>query len=323
MLYLNEDHIRKVGIDWNETIKVIEHTVELLKNNDYAQPIKPYLRYGDPKNRIIAMPAYAGGEINKSGIKWIASFPDNINNDIPRANSVTVLNNAKTGVVESIVNTPYVSIIRTASVTGFLIKQFQKVRDMKHINVGIIGFGPIGQNHLKMCEAIIGDRVDNYYLYDIRPVIDGQRVQTKCHAKVNVVFGWQDVYDNADIFMCCTVADEPYIDHKPKKGALILDVSLRDFKEDTYQFYKDCIVVDDWKEVCREKTTIDDWNRVYGLDEKDVYTMVDVLNGDVISKFTRDDNIMFCPMGMAVFDIAISTYFYNKALGAGIGVTVK
>lgn len=50
-----------------------------LANNEFAQPIKPYLRYNNLKNRIIAMPAYAGGECDMAGIKWIASYPDNIN----------------------------------------------------------------------------------------------------------------------------------------------------------------------------------------------------------------------------------------------------
>lgn len=61
MLYLNEKDIIQLGIDWSEIINVIENTVYCLNNNEYVQPVKPYLRYRNPKNRIIAMPAFVGG----------------------------------------------------------------------------------------------------------------------------------------------------------------------------------------------------------------------------------------------------------------------
>jgi N-[(2S)-2-amino-2-carboxyethyl]-L-glutamate dehydrogenase len=61
MLYLNQSDIENIGIDWVSITKVIESTVRRLGENDFAQPIKPYLRYQDLKNRIIAMPAYVGG----------------------------------------------------------------------------------------------------------------------------------------------------------------------------------------------------------------------------------------------------------------------
>lgn len=43
------------------------------------------------------MPAFVGGEINASGIKWIASFPDNIHKGKKRANCVVILNSVQTG----------------------------------------------------------------------------------------------------------------------------------------------------------------------------------------------------------------------------------
>ena len=101
------------------------------------------------------MPAYVGGECDMAGIKWIASYPDNINHGITRAHSVVVLNNSETGIVEAIINTPLLSIIRTAAVTGFFIEQVSRVRNLEHCKVGIIGLGPIGQNHLKMCTQIL------------------------------------------------------------------------------------------------------------------------------------------------------------------------
>ena len=74
MLYLNEKHLRNIGLNWNDTTEVIANAVSALSGNDYAQPIKPYLRFGNPANRIIAMPAYVGADVKKAGIKWIAGL---------------------------------------------------------------------------------------------------------------------------------------------------------------------------------------------------------------------------------------------------------
>jgi len=126
MLYLNEKDLTKIGYNWNATIDNIEQAVHCLHNKDFVQPVKPYLRYRDLTNRIIALIAFVGGKINLAGIKWIASFPDNINHGLPRAHSVVILNNADTGAPVGIINTALLSIIRTASVSGLMIRYFLK-----------------------------------------------------------------------------------------------------------------------------------------------------------------------------------------------------
>jgi ornithine cyclodeaminase/alanine dehydrogenase-like protein (mu-crystallin family) len=159
MLYLNEKYLREVGINWEQLVDVIERTVRCLGDKDFVQPIKPYLRYRDLKNRVIAMPAFIGGDFDMAGIKWIASFPDNIHKGIPRAHSVVILNKAETGEPVAIINTALLSILRTAAVTGLMIRYFDKVRPLNNVNLGIIGWGPIGQNHLRMVMDLFGDKI--------------------------------------------------------------------------------------------------------------------------------------------------------------------
>ena len=150
MLYLNEKDLLKIGLHWNETIDTIEKAVHCLDQKDFVQPIKPYLRYRDLTNRIIALIAFVGGEINLAGIKWIASFPDNIDHGLPRAHSVVILNEADTGVPVATINTALLSIVRTASVSGLMIRYFLKARPQKNANVAIMGWGPIGRHHYQM-----------------------------------------------------------------------------------------------------------------------------------------------------------------------------
>jgi 2,3-diaminopropionate biosynthesis protein SbnB len=308
MLLINEAQIRDAGIDWNATTDVIREAVECMADNDFSQPVKPYLRYRNLKNRIIAMPAFVGGNINKAGIKWIASFPENIKKGIPRAHSIVILNDADTGVPECIISTALLSIIRTASVSGLIIRCFDEVRHPEKIRIGIIGFGPIGQYHLKMCLALLGDRISSIYVYDIREpdlsMIEASRV-------VRIATSWEEAYLDADILITCTVSEAPYIDRKPKPGSLHINASLRDYKTDVFDYFSHSIIVDDWDEVCREKTDIEMMHLQKGLKKEDTKSIADVVLGNCIDKYDRQSPVMFNPMGMAIFDIAIGNFYFK------------
>jgi len=322
MIYLNEKNLKQIGIDWDKTIKVIEDAVTCLGNKDFSQPVKPYLRYKDLKNRIIAMPAYIGGDFNAAGIKWIASFPDNIKKGIPRANSVVVLNNADTGELTAIINTAFLSIIRTVSVSGLMTKYFDKTRKLQNFNLGVIGFGPIGQYHLEMFMDLFGDRIEKVFLYDLKS-IDKNAVNVQYKDKIIITNNWEEAYSDSDVVVTCTVSKDRYIDKKPKTGSLQLNVSLRDYKTDIFEYLKNTIIVDDWDEVCRENTDIETMYKEKGLKKEDVKDIIDVVCRDFLKTTEKNEVVMFNPMGMGVFDIAIGQYYYNQAKGIGIGKEIE
>ena len=309
MLIQTEETIQEIGIDWGNTVSIIEDAVHCLSQGDYSQPVKPYLRYGNPKNRIIAMPAFVGGSIHMAGIKWIASFPGNIEKGVPRAHSVVLLNNADTGQPLCMIDTPLLSVVRTASVSGLMLKYFHQVRKPVSLQVGMTGFGPIGQYHLKMCLSLFGDIIEKVKVYDLRGV-DSSLVSDP---RVEIVDSWESAYSGADVFMTCTVSDAPYIDKEPKAGSLHLNVSLRDYKTSVYPWFQGCIVVDDWEEICREKTDIEMMHLEKGLEKGQTHSIVDVVEHGCLEGYDAEAPIMFNPMGMAVFDIAIGSYYYQTA----------
>jgi len=321
MLYLNENNILEIGMNWDKMIDVIEEAVKCMNEGDFVQPIKPYLRYRDSTNRIIALIAFVGGKIDLAGIKWIASFPDNINHGIPRAHSVVILNKSDTGEPLCVINTALLSIIRTASVSGLMIRHFLKARPRDNINLSIIGWGPIGRHHYKMCTDILQDKIANIHLFDLRE-IDPDTITGPSKDITIVAKSWQEAYRDSDIFITCTVSKAPYVDEKPKPGSLLLNCSLRDYKVDIYDYTK-AIIVDDWEEVCREKTDIEMMHKKKGLQKEDTKSIVDVVSKNCLADYPEDESIMFNPMGMGVFDIATSRYYLDKAREMGVGLELE
>lgn len=81
-----------------------------------VNPDSYFLRFPHSNsNRIIALPASIDGDTGVSGIKWIASFPDNIKRGIPRASAVLLLNNKETGYPFACMEASLISAARTAA----------------------------------------------------------------------------------------------------------------------------------------------------------------------------------------------------------------
>ena len=322
MKYLNRRDLVEIGLDWQDVVNVIYQATQLLDEKDVIQPIKPYLRYKDISNRIIAMPAYVGGDIATAGIKWIASFPGNAERNLPRAHSIVILNDETTGVPIATINTPLISGIRTAGVTGAILSRYVEhlPENTEKFSIGIIGFGPIGQLHLDMVCELFPNLIDKIFIYDIKGV-DINNIKSKYRNYVVIASSWQDVYNSSRVFITCTVSSTPYINIPPPKGTLQLNISLRDYHAEIVK-YVDVMIVDDWEEICRENTDVERMHIEFGLTKSDVIEISRAIDGnnwnDLDSKV-----IMFNPMGMAIYDIAISKYYLDKSIEQGIGLILE
>ncbi|HWK03640.1 MAG TPA: hypothetical protein VNS58_08410 [Puia sp.] len=319
MLYINTDHLKNAGICWDRVLEVLYSSIDTIGRKDFAQPVKLYLRYGDPGDRIIAMPAFLGGETAMAGIKWIASFPGNLDKGISRAHSVTVLNEADTGIPFCLFNTNLISGIRTAGVSGIMINEYLRRKQLtRRFTIAIIGFGPIGQLHLEMISSLLKGRIDSVYLYDIRG-IDPDEAACLTRETVSICSTWEEGYEQADIVMTCTVSKSRYIDKLPKRGSLHLNVSLRDYHPEFLE-HVDFMVVDDWVEVCRENTDVEVMHKTLNLMQADVHELAEVVCNDSLHGYTDEQVIMFNPMGMAIFDIAVGEYYYKLILERNSGI---
>src|SRR2546430_14336059 len=100
----------------NECIEIVREAYLAHADGQSVNPDSYFLQFPDkPDCRIIALPAYLGKNFDVAGLKWIASYPTNIQRGFPRASAVLVLNSYDTGDPFAILVSSIISAARTAA----------------------------------------------------------------------------------------------------------------------------------------------------------------------------------------------------------------
>ena len=139
------------------------HRGETVNPNSY------FLRFPEhPDRRIIALPAHLGGAQPVSGLKWIASYPRNIEINLPRASAVLLLNDDATGYPFACLEASQISAARTAASAVLAAEQLRRGRTSKRL--AFVGAGIIARNIFEFFAGLgwdvgactVYDRVDAY-----------------------------------------------------------------------------------------------------------------------------------------------------------------
>jgi len=215
-------------------------------------PQSTFLRFpGDEASRIIALPAFLGDGFQVAGMKWIASFPGNLERDMARASAVIVLNSCDTGRPEAILEGSLISARRTAASAALAARTFL---GRPPEAAGFIGAGLINGEILRfLAVALPGIRrlsvldLDTAraarFAAEARAILDLE--------KTEVAPSLDAVLRSCPLVSFATTAVRPHVADLSAcpPGALILHVSLRDLAPQAILACDN--VVDDVDHVCR------------------------------------------------------------------------
>ena len=281
-------------------------------------PHSLFLRFPDPRNRIIALPAFYDGEEPVAGVKWVASFPPNHERGLRRATATMVLNSAETGFPRAFLEATHISAHRTAASAALAAK----VCDARVAQVGVVGCGPIAQeclSYLAVTRDLSGSRLVFHDLVAERAeALAAWASETLGAAATTVNPQLTSVVAESDTLLLCTTAAAPYIDGATfPAGATVLHVSLRDLSADVILGHRN--LVDDLDHVNRAATSIELASTKAGHTDFVAGALHDVLAGRIEARTQADEVVIFSPFGLGILDLVVAQWVEAQARSAGTG----
>src|SRR6266851_4332301 len=174
----------------SECIRIVREAYLAHADGHSLNPDSYFLRFPKkPDCRIIALPAYIGNGFDVAGLKWIASFPANVQRGFPRASAVLVLNSYETGYPLAILESSIISAARTAA-SAVLAAHWLSGQSSRAHSLGIVGTGFIAR-YVYDFLVDTGWAIEEVRLYDRSPVESEKFRDTACrleqHRTVRVV----------------------------------------------------------------------------------------------------------------------------------------
>src|SRR6059036_2934470 len=198
----------------SECIQIVREAYLAHADGQSVNPDSYFLQFPDkPDCRIIALPAYLGNGFHVAGLKWIASFPGNVQRGFPRASAVLVLNRHDTGYPFAILESSIISAARTAA-SAVLAAYWLGGRSRRAHSLGIVGTGFIARY---VYEFLIdtGWAIEEVRLYDRLPLESEKFRNTACrperHRTVTIVPDVAQLVRACDLIVFTTVASTPHI----------------------------------------------------------------------------------------------------------------
>ncbi|MBP1999965.1 ornithine cyclodeaminase [Paenibacillus shirakamiensis] len=321
LLYLSKQDIVDLGgLRSDPYVKAVTLALKLHAKQDIVQPLKPYLRV-DPKNghiadRIIAMPAYVGGDLCISGLKWIGSKHDNpAKRNKERASALIILNDPESNYPIAVMEGSIISGMRTAAVTSIGARYLARKAFQ---SVSVIGCGVIAKMQIiSLLEQF--DSIRMIHLYDLNREtaiqLANELKSFVDQVEVRVAQSSEEAVRHTEVLITATVASSPHIPYEwLAKGTFVSNISIMDLHKDVFT-RADKVIVDDWDQSNREKKIIHQLVLEGKFSRAQLHAELgEILMGMKPGREHEDEIIVLNPMGMAIEDIACAAEIYSRAV---------
>src|SRR5262245_50812343 len=307
-----------VHAHFDECIRIVREAYLAHADRQSVNPDSYFLKFPDkPDCRIIALPAYLGNSFDVAGLKWIASYPANVQRGFPRASAVLVLNSYETGYPFAILESSIISAARTAA-SAVLAAHWLNGQPSRARSLGIVGTGFIAR-YVYDFLVDTGWMIDEVRLHDTSPLESEKFRNTACrldrHRTVTVVSDVRQLVRDCDLIVFTTVASTPHIadttlfEHNP----LVLHISLRDLAPEI--LLRSQNVVDDIEHVMKANTSPHLAEQKTGNRNFVTGTLAEIMTG--CRSVDRSRPIIFSPFGLGRLDVAVGKWVYDQAVAAG------
>jgi ornithine cyclodeaminase len=312
---------RVIGDSRKQVFDAVETAYRLHAAGDSINPDSSFLRYpGKPRNRIIALPAHLGGAVQKSGIKWISSFPENTAANLARASAVQILNHSTTGYPIACLEASLISATRTAASAALAAEHISP--DPFGGTLCVVGTGVIARTTVEWLK-FRNWNFGKVNLYDVNRK-SAERfnkwLDEQCIAIGDIHDCLETAVRDASLVLFSTTALEPYLadvnllGHSPT----VLHLSLRDICVNVILSSQN--IVDDVEHCLKAQTSVHLAELETGNRKFISGTLVDVLEKRLALNFNRPR--IFSPFGLGVLDLAVANLILDSAISSNSAIAL-
>lgn len=320
-LLLSREDVQKV-LNMKDCIEVVENAFAELSNGTAILPLRNNIV--SPDGLSLYMPAYLK-EMKALACKVVTVYKNNpANHNMPTTIGKVLLQNPETGDVICIMDGGYLTAVRTGAASGVATKYLAR-KDKDQV-IGIYGTG--GQAKMQLLAMKETVSISKVLVFDLN------EEATDAFVKANADLGFyilkaknSDDLLEADIICTATSSPTPLFDgNKLKPGTHINNIgshtpNARELDTATVQRSK---FVGDSKEACfNEAGDIMIPLKEGSVTEDHFYAELgDLVTAKKEGRTNAEEITVFKSNGLAIQDSATAKLIYDKAIAAGIGVSV-
>lgn len=325
VMLLQGDEVDQLLMGQEQAIlETVQRAYQTHARHQSDMPPDGFLRFpGKERERIIAKVAYLGGDFDIAGIKWVASFPGNLERGLERASATLILNSTDTGHPIAMMESSIISARRTGAGAALAARQLCPLE--RATSVALVGCGLINFETLRFFLTTY-PMLETVHVYDV----SAERAQQFCRkvqqyapgVRCEVQATFAAVVKTSPIVAMATTAVTPHIDalEGHQNHAVVLHTSLRDFAPQLMLQADN--VVDDIDKVCSNQTSVHLAAEQVGHHGFIRTTIGDILNGDAPPHDETKPFAIYSPFGLGILDIAVAHFAYQLANEQHVGTAM-
>lgn len=362
-IYLSEPDMIKAGVtNMPGCVDTMEEMFGLLYQGDYRMAGPNSDSHGAmitfPENssfpkmpkptadrRMMAMPAYLGGDFQTAGVKWYCSNIENRKKGLPRSILMFTLNDVETGAPLAHMSANLLSAYRTGAIPGVGARHYAR-KDAKVI--GLLGPGVMGRTAVSAFIAV-------------RPDIDTIKIKGRGQDSIDKFVAWlkethpqvthievvdsiEAVVRDSDIITYCNSGEVGHPENYPivkrewvKPGAFLAMPALCNIDEGMersdirkvvdnlgmYEAWYDEVPKPAHQTIPLIGVRFMDMIAEGKMNHADIEDIGKVIIGEAQGRRNDEEIIMMSVGGMPVEDVAWATVVYRNAIEQGIGVKLN
>lgn len=306
-----------------EVVQLIESAYAAHGDNRTVNPPSYFLNFPDrPNSRIIALPASLSGDRPVDGIKWISSFPDNLDVGLPRASALLILNDQRTGFPFSCLEGSIISATRTAASAALAAAALFDARNRPD-SITYFGAGLIAK-YVHRYLVRTGWTFNRITIFDRNPEYASQFADYVSRfeegQRVECVGDADSAISASGLIVFATTAAEPHVfntdlfSHRPT----VLNLSLRDLSPQV--ILESTNIVDDIDHCLKANTSPHLAEQLSGSRRFVNGTLPQVLSGAI--EIPDDKPVVFSPFGLGILDLALGSYVHEEAIRRGEAIRI-